>query len=284
LNSSEKCTLTFTRSLGRKSKIITRYSLEARSSVIKIQVDVDWQEKQSLLKIEFPTGYKGRWARFGSPFGSILRSQQPGLPQDEAMWEVPGSRYAAVCEEGEKNGLFLVTEAKYGFSCRSGNLGLSLLRSVAKTGFDPHHAVAYPPTLIENPESPLTDIGTHQIKLAVGHFNTNAPREEQPAALADILYTNVIAYKGQPVDSGFLGLEGGTSLQPSWAKPAEDRKGWILRLHETQGCSGEAKLLLGENHTALQVDLLEKPLAKVKTGQTIVFQPYEILSIRIARA
>ena len=47
---------------------------------------------------------------------------------------MPASRWAAVADETEHEGLFVVTEASYGFSCRDGELGLSLVRSAAVLG------------------------------------------------------------------------------------------------------------------------------------------------------
>ena len=39
------------------------------------------------------------------------------------------TRWAMVADDNECEGLFVITEAKYGWTARSGNLGLSLLRS-----------------------------------------------------------------------------------------------------------------------------------------------------------
>ena len=278
-----RATLGWKRRLGTSgSTVEVRYSLEAESPVLHVEYDIQWHESETLLKAIFPTHYAGRFARYGQPFGSVLRSQAPGPPSDEAQWEVPGSRWAAVCDEGERDGLFLVTEAKYGFSCREGLLTVSLIRSPRITGEDPHYARVIPPSLRrQTPPEPFSDQRRHRIRLALGHYDTASPREEHPAALAEILYTPFVAYRGPRRECGFVGLEGGESLQPAWAEPIGGGQ-WILRLHETLGRRGSAVLHLKDTHIARQIDLQKRQRSNHSVSR-IAFRPFEIVSLLIAR-
>jgi alpha-mannosidase len=63
----------------------------------------------------------------------------------------------------------VVTEAKYGVSCRDGNLGVTLLRTQPHVGYE-DHARAYPAHLsrLPQPATKYTDLGRHTIELAVG--------------------------------------------------------------------------------------------------------------------
>ena len=203
-----------------------------------------------------PTAYLGRQARFGAPYGSTLRPQLSGSLATDAMFEVPGSRWAAVSDDTERDGVMLITESKYGFGCLDGLLHVSLLRSCKVT----------PPNrgggnyAIQSTGPDLADIGRHTIRLALGRFSAGLPREENPAALADALYTPAIPYTGRPRDAGLLSVEGGPSLVPAWAKPLgpEMHGGptrWVLRLHETLGRRGTARLLFDLGVTATPVDL-----------------------------
>src|SRR5690606_24282775 len=124
------------RSISRESSLVVRYSLEAGAGVLRMEIDLDWHETETLMRLPFPTNYRGQLARFGAPFGSTLRGAQPGAPANEAQWEVPGSRWAAISHDGEREGLFIVTEAKYGFSARDGVLAVTLVRSPRMTGFE----------------------------------------------------------------------------------------------------------------------------------------------------
>lgn len=203
----------FTRGLGAASSVTTRYSLRAGENLLRITFELDWHEPRRLLRVHFPTRYRWQDAIFRAPFRSTLRSQLQTGPVAEAMWEVPGSRWAAVTHSFGRSELFLVTQAKYGFACRDGNLQLSLVHS---------------------PESgeTFTYLGFHRIELAIGRFASDAPREEQPFALADTLFTSPLALRGMPVRrSPPTQFIAGNSLHLTWIKPLSDVS-CILRFNE----------------------------------------------------
>ena len=253
--------------LGEASALVVDYVLERGCPYLRVELDVDWREEHRLLKYHVPTAYRGRHARFGCPVGSILRPQLPGDFADEAMWEVPGSRWAAVMDEAGEAGLALVTEAKYGFSCRDGDLGLSLLRAPK----DP---------------DPNADVGRHRIRFAIGqHRVVSAPGRPNTAAAAEALYAPVLVTRGTPA-APLLEVEGPGTLVPAWVLPAETRQGWILRLHETMGGRGSAVLVLRDEPAAVGcVDLLERPLG-APTGLDarrfrIDYAPYQLISVLV---
>lgn len=252
------------------------YILEAASPVLRIEYHILWNDPNTLLKVVFPTKYQGNQARFGDPFGSSLRSQHPGKPYDEAQWEVAGSRWAVVADDGGQEGLFVVTESKYGWSARSGTLGLSLLRSTAM----PSSGLG----AVETGDAyskDFSDLKPHTIRLAVGLFRAEWPREEMPAALADILFTPAVVYRGAEKLSGFLGLEGGESLVPCWAKPEEDGA-FTIRLHETLGRRGRALVHFAAGWQVRRVNLSGDPWPTPLRERTVDFQPYEVVSLQFS--
>ncbi len=282
--------LTFTRSVGCFSRITTRYRLSPIAPVLLIELEVDWRDPHALLKLHFPTAYQAPSARFGGPFGSILRPQRPGMEAAEAIWEAPGSRWACVADEGERQGLFLVTESKYGFSCRDGNLALSLLRSPAPPGTasdldtSTHdwHKTYTTPLAEDTWQRPLTDLGSQVIRLAVGFFDRQAPRESQPAALADTLFTPAIGL-ANPLSgtSGFEGLIGGESLVPCWVVPEPSGR-WILRLHETLGEHGCVRIMTTPGWNLSRTDLSGKHYEPLVNNE-LKFRPYDLVSIRFSQ-
>ncbi|MDX6767571.1 MAG: glycoside hydrolase family 38 C-terminal domain-containing protein [Candidatus Methylacidiphilales bacterium] len=281
--SGDEATVIFERAVSSKSRVTICYRLEAHLPVLHVQYDFDWQDPSKLVKALFPTAYYGQNVRYGAPFGSVLRGQHPGKPRDEAQFEVAGSRYAAVSDDSELQGLAVITESKYGFSCREGVLGVSLLRSALITGEDPGHARLFKAS-IRRPVKTDThsDLGPQTIRLALGFHSLLNPREESAAALADILFTPPIAYRGGNISSPFLGLEGGASLLPTWAKPI-DARSWILRLNEVSGQRGIADIRLAPGWTALPVNLSEEPTQGNRPVTRISFKPYELLSLKIFR-
>jgi alpha-mannosidase len=280
---ADRAGFTVSRKLGRASTASIRYWLEPGASVLRVTVSLDWHEEDTMLKLRFPTAYRGREVRCGTPFGSVLRPQLATSPQVEAQWEWPMSRWATVSHDGERAGLFVVTEAKYGLSCRDGDLAVTLLRSPRHVGFE-EHAKAYPAHLsrLPKPATVFTDQGQQTIELALGAYDLGAPRAEQPAALAETLFTAPIAYRGAPVTSAFRGLTGGETLIPHWAQP-QGRNQWLLRLHEVAGQRGTAKLDLAPGWTAQKTNLLGEPLAPILRSSKLSFAPYEIMSLQLSR-
>ena len=266
--------VTFRVAISEKSSVVIHYRLSAADRVLEVEYAVVWNDPDYLLKVQFPTQYSGAHARFGAPFGSMLRSQQPGQAFDEAQWEVPGSRWAVISDDGEREGFFVVTESKYGWSARQGVLGLSLLRSA--------RLPAYGSGAVGIPNAPCSDLGGHRIRIVLGRFDTNSPSNELPAQIAETYFQPVFSYKGTPMEAGLLGLDNASSLVPSWAQPV-DKSTWILRLHETLGRRGQAMLRLRSGWEFERINLSGKPIAQKFADGIIHYKPYELISLKLSR-
>ncbi|MEM1444977.1 MAG: glycoside hydrolase family 38 C-terminal domain-containing protein [Planctomycetota bacterium] len=270
--------IAFTRRIGEDSTATVRYTLEAGSPVLRITIDLDWRDPQTLLKLTVPTEYRGKHARYGTPYGSVQRPQLAGPLANDAMFEVPGSRWACVGDDTETQGAMLITEAKYGFGAHRGTLHVSLVRSAIMPSSD--HGGG---NQSAGGSETITDLKPHTIRLALGAFAADAPREKQPAALADTLFTEPWSYSGSPCDAGLLGVDGGGSLIPGFAA-CGDKKAWTLRLHETLGRRGSANLRLAEGWTATPTDLRGQVRGdSLGKGGRFDFTPYAVLSFRIRR-
>lgn len=272
--------LAFARRIGEHSSVEIRYAIDPAHPVLQVELALDWREEDCLLKACFPTAHRGRFARFGSPYNSVLRSQHPGDPRDEAMFETCMSRWMTVMDDGQSEGMSLVTENKYGVSCREGTVGLSLVRSVRVTGEKPGGHPAIVDELREGgARQPFTDQGAHTLRYAIAPWRSDTPRVEQAAALADQLFMPM-PFAEAPADAGLRGLSGGESLIPAWCKPLENGD-WILRLHEVLGRAGEVELNLAGGWSVVRTDLSETP--GESTAGPVAFRPYEIVSLRMKR-
>lgn len=271
--------LAIERKLGDNSHAIMRYSLDGVRPLLHLDIELDWHESQTMLKYALPTGYQIAEARFGAPFGSTRRDQQPGELDVESRFESPASRWASISEENGQQGVALITESKYGFGCLDGLLHVSLLRSPMYRYADLQRDLRD-----LDDEGFYTDQGRQLIRLALAPAVSTAPRQEQPAMLADTLFTSAVTYTGGECSAGLLGLEGGESLIPSWARPMGDGR-WILRLHETQGLRGEVTLNLREGMNITPVDLAgrEVPAEGFKVSDNrVAFKPYQVISLLVS--
>lgn len=267
--------------IAKASRITVVYLLRAGESALRVRYVVDWQDSLHWLKGIFSSEYRGREARYGAPFGSVLRGQWSGYTREEAQWEVPGSRWMAVSDDAQSEGLAIISEAKYGFTTRDGTVGVSLLRSALVTEAGDH------PKIRVTPDRPThSDIGQHVIDLALTRYAADLPVHEQPAALADTLFTPCVPYAGtETLSAGFVTQAGLASLVPAWAEPVANG-GWVLRLHETLGRRGNARVALASGLAGELVDLLGKPLAdaKVAAGEVALpVTPYQVRSIKFTR-
>jgi alpha-mannosidase len=267
------------RAIGRASSVELRYWLRPGESVLRLTVRLDWHEPETLLKLHFPTLYQGDSVRCGAPFGTVLRSQVPGVAHAEAMWEMPISRHITVADAGERDGLFAVTEAKFGASCRAGDLAVTLVRSPTLVGYEAHRP-SYPSGLSRHQvAAPYSDLGEHCIELAIGKLRPDMPLDEQPAALADLLFTPAVNYRGDPITSALCDFRS-DSLWPCWAKP-EAEGNWTLRLHEVLGRRGTAQLRLAAGWRTTPVDLRGHPIGAESTDGKLDYRPHQIVSLRL---
>mgnify|MGYP006270049721 CR=1 FL=1 len=267
----------FTRPLAAGCTATVRYTLDAGSPVVRLDLDIDWPAPQRLLKLAFPTDYQGVHARYGAPFGSTLRPQHPGPLHHDAKFENPGSRWAAIADDTDRDGLMLATRSSFGFGCVQGLLHLSLLRSARYT--QPN--VAGSQSSLESPDEGVQfwDLGRRHVSLALGRYHADAPRHETPAALADRLFAEPVAYPGAAVASAMPTLEGGDSLVPAWVKPLEG--GWLIRLHETLGRRGVCRFTAPRGGQVVACEPSGAPRGEAGDALDLAFRPYELTAVRV---
>jgi len=253
--------------IGEASSIAVDYILDAGARHLRVEATVGWHETLKLLKYHVRTSCLGRTARFGAAYGQTERPQLRGMPQDEAQWESCGNRWAAVVDDAGR-GVAVLTEAKYGFSCREGDLGLSLLRAPK----DP---------------DPNADMGEHRIRWAIGrHAAVRGGAEPTTAEAADALFTPaVVSDRGGEIASLFR-VEDAGSLVPCWVKPEDD--GFTLRLHEVSGRAGKATVVLRDEAASVKkVDFFGDAIGDVEGKATrwrVDYRPYQVVGLRIRPA
>ena len=235
--------------LGERSRLTVDYLLLPGERHLRVEVAVEWQEEHRLLRYELDTGCAGASARFGCPFGSILRPQQAGGAQSEGMWEVPASRWAAALRD-DGSGVALLAASNWGWSCRDGHLGVSLLR-----------APTYPDA--------QCDRGSQRLSLAVGEHSDRFAGDALPTAAAAEALWAPLPRAAAPVRP--LAIPAVGSLVPAWACPTA--AGVEVRLHEVGGSAGVLEL------PAAPVDALGAVGAK---AQQHAYGPYAVLSLLLS--
>jgi alpha-mannosidase len=233
-----------------KSKFIQDYILEFNSPILKIATQVDWHEKHVLVKAAFNFNWSADTVTYEIPCGSITRTTRPQTAEEKAKWEVPAFRWADF-PQGDRYGVTLLNDSKYGYDAKPEQLRLSLLRSAQ-----------WP--------DPQADIGHHKFTYAIYPHLKNWQQAQtvrrgyelnQP--MLPIICPNLLANQGQaslPSVAKLLSVPVPNLVLMSFKQAEAKPLSWVLRCYESHGAKTELVLEsdLGINLVE-PVDLLEQP-------------------------
>lgn len=244
------------RQLGQ-SVFYQDYVLQAGSAGLKIITQVDWQERQTVVKAAFPLSVTADQATYEIPYGAMQRPTRPSTPAEQAKWEVPALHWAEVGDGSY--GVSLLNDCKYGYDYQPDQIRLTLLRGTvwpdpeADLGWHQFTYVLYPHS------------GTWQEADVVRRgyeLNQSLQVLPGPAPLPDAAPTLPSSGQFLSVSSGNLVV---TALKQAEANPQT----WILRCYECHGHSAQLTLnpassliviKTGGSLTVQPTDLLERPL------------------------
>ena len=250
----------------RDSTIVQTYRLHAGSRRLDVETEVDWRERQVLLRAAFPLNVRSHEATFETMYGAQRRVTHQNTSFEAARFEVSAHRFCDLSEPGY--GVALLNDGKYGHSVKDNVLGISLLRGPL-----------YP--------DPRADEGVHAFTYSLfphpGDWTQGGVVGE-----AFALNSPLVAVPGSgtsPASFAFAEAEG-IKLALGSLKTAEDGRAVVLRLYEPHGARGVATLRFVDGIEWIErVNLLEEPegeLVEVE-GDTVRFQvrPFEVLTLRV---
>jgi alpha-mannosidase len=254
------------------STITQRVSLRASDPVVDILTEVDWHDRQKLLKLAFPLDVHADRATSEIQFGHVHRPTHANTSWDAARFETCAHRWVHVGEPGY--GVAVANDATYGHditrTTRPGGgttttVRLSLLR--APLFPDPH-----------------ADQGGHRFAVALRAGATIGD------AIAEGYRLNVPPRR----------IRGAREVAPLIAvsdpavvveavKLAEDRSGdVVVRLYESRGSRATAWVTASFPHGAVvETDLLERPLPEpvcLGPDGALAVRPFRIVTLRFSRS
>jgi alpha-mannosidase len=255
--------IAFDHRIGERSTGTQIVRLDADSGRLEFDWTVDWHESQKLLKVCFPVDVHSPNATYEMQFGTVERPTHFTTTFDLARFEVPGHRWSDLSEHGF--GVALLTDSKYGYSTFGNELRISLLRA---------------------PKMPdeTADMGEHRFRYAV------FPHEggwQDGGVVAEALDLN-LPMRMEPVALESVFSLDTTDLVLDTVKLAEREDALVLRLYETHGGRGRARLAIGvDASSATRANLLEDPqgeaLSLVGSGLELDYRPYEIITLLLRR-
>lgn len=241
--------------------IIQHVRLWANSARLDFDTLIDCRDRQLMCKAIFPLAVRSDHATFECAFGVHSRPTHRNTSWDAARFEVSGHRFADLAETGY--GVALINNGRYGYHTKSGELGLSLLRS---------------------PLAPdaTADEGEQRIGYALfphsGNWHSGGVLAEAEDFNRPLFARSV--RKRTAVTQRLLEVHG-TVMALGALKPAEDGGGLVLRVYEPAGARGPLSLKLPDDwHADGELDLLEEPAGPARSD----VQPFEIRTWHLRRS
>jgi alpha-mannosidase len=275
----------------RDSVYIQTVSLHAGERVLRFTTEVDWHERETLLKVSFPIDVHAGHSTSEIQFGHLHRPTHTNTSWDAAKFEICAHRWLHVGEPGY--GVAVVNDGIYGHDV---------------TRQPPGDARGAHPTtvrlsLLRGPRypDPNTDQGSHRFEYALvcgaeiaeavrEGYRANLPRRQHlgggPAApLVEVTAVASPAFASRP-DPGVV-VEA--------VKLADDRSGdVVVRLYEALGGRARTRLTASFDLAGAQVcDLLERedpevaalaPYSVQGRSVDLALSPFQVVTLRLRPA
>lgn len=231
--------LEFVRTHG-SSRVRGVWWLHPGAQDLELELEVDWHEREHLLKVEFPVALSPREALFETQYGLIPRPVHSNTAADEAQYEVCTHRFVQIREPGF--GIGVVNDGTYGADVVPLPGGTLVRPSLVRSTRFP---------------DPDMDLGEHRYRFAV----VASPELRDTLAVASRL--NAPAVPALPDVEPLLSVESHVGdVVVDWVKLADDGSGDVVaRLYEPFGARATATLRPGDGILGARVretNLLEE--------------------------
>ncbi|MGJ3238027.1 MAG: alpha-mannosidase [Anaerolineae bacterium] len=246
------------------STITQRISLMAESRQLVFETQIDWKERQKLLKVGFPVDINARHATYDIAYGNIERATHRNTSYDAAKFEVPSHWWMDVSESGY--GVALLNDSKYGHETHEHWMRLTLL----KGSISP---------------DPVADIETHHFSYAI-YPHQGDWREADVIGAATRFNTPLYVQRTdtQRETHSFLQCDA-PNITVEAIKRSEDGEALIVRLVERQNRRTCAKLTFDRQFSEVYTcNLMEHPenQSTMANNQLDVnFNPREIVTLML---
>ncbi|MBN1218019.1 MAG: alpha-mannosidase [Anaerolineae bacterium] len=250
------------------SDYVQRISLTYNSPRLDFDTTIDWRERHILLKVAFPVDILSPVATYEIQWGNTQRPTHRNTSWDWARFETCAQKWVDLSEGNY--GVSLLNDCKYGHDIRENVMRLSLLRS---------------PTTPD----PEADQGEHRFAYSLlphaGGWN------EITIAAAYALNDPLIVAEGSGNKGGsasivlsFLSVDR-PNVVIETVKQAEDGRGVIVRLYESQRHRGQVTLTSSfVLESVWLTNLLEENQLQLSpAGNRVGFsiRPYQIVTLRL---
>ncbi|TQJ48390.1 glycoside hydrolase family 38 C-terminal domain-containing protein [Phycicoccus sp. SLBN-51] len=259
-----------------QSTVTQLVTLPAGQARVDVDTEVDWREREQILKAGFDLDVTTDHSTSEVQFGHMHRPTHSNTSWDAAKFEVCAHRWVHVGEPGF--GAAVVNDSTYGHDVtrrdREGGGTTTQVRL----------------SLLRAPQSPdpVADLGVHRLRYALvpGATIADAVREGYRVNLP----VRTVRGSGEPVEPLVIVEDDGVWVEA--VKLADDGSGdVVVRLYEGLGRRCTTRVRAGFAHRgAYAVDLLERPLEtpgvadEGDAGVALALRPFQVVTLRYSRA
>jgi alpha-mannosidase len=251
------------KNIFRNSLFIQDVILYQKVPRIDCLMQMNWQERNLMIKAAFPVLARNAKADFDIPYGFISR------PADGT--EVPALKWIDLTDESGAFGLSLLNNSRYGFDVTGSTMRISII-----------HGAMSP--------DPEADRGEHKLLYSL-YPHAGSWQEAGTQRKGYEINNPLIARIGMihpgslPASTSFIQVEPANVILSAVKKEiGYYNRAMVLRVYETFGRPADVKIDIPWDVEAWETDLIERPLAKIETGDKMLnlkLKPFEVKTIKI---
>ncbi len=117
----------------KASTFVQRISVLQGEEIITCDMDVDWREPQTMIKLCFTSTLNTSKVSCEIPYAYIDRPIIPKTKRDKARWEYCSQKWVSVSDG--THGVTILNNCKYGFNVEGQDLRMTVLRSPKHVGY-----------------------------------------------------------------------------------------------------------------------------------------------------
>lgn len=251
-----------------KSTITQNIILYAGSRQLIFETEVDWQERDKVMKASFDVNILNTEATFEAAHGAIKRPTHRNSSFDAARFEQCAHKWADL-SEGDY-GVSILNDCKYGYDILDSRMRITLLRA---------------PTCPDR----FGDLGLHKFTYSYyphpGTWQTGGTVQEAFALNLPLKAVKTAEKTGSlPESYSFISCDNDDIVIDA-VKQAQDGKGTIIRVYQSRRVRGERTLTVNLPFSkAYECNLMEVDENEIPvTDNKIIFgiKPFEVKTFRI---
>ncbi|MBQ8182479.1 MAG: alpha-mannosidase [Clostridia bacterium] len=253
-----------------KSTITQNIILYADSRKVLFETEIDWQERDKVMKAAFDVNILNNEATFEAAHGAIKRPTHRNSPFDAARYEQCAHKWADL-SEGDY-GVSILNDCKYGYDILDSRMRITLLRA---------------PTCPDR----KGDLGMHTFTYAyyphAGTWQTGGTVKEAFELNLPLKATLTNAHEGKLPDCySFINCDNDDIIIDA-VKQAQDGNGIILRVYESRRVRGDRTLTVNLPFSKVyECNLMEENEGEFACSDNkLIFniKPFEVKTFRLVK-